>query len=205
MNIWLTLLTTSLVILGVVSTRPTHAQDNNDFLVMRVGVDPVMQPRSLQDTLTDGVRNPVLGPIAVVAAVYLGVPPGAIAGVAAAAAVPRHEEEKEENFYSFLVPVGYTFCAARFSLVSIVPADGTRASHLAANAQADQLNIYTWTPRRRAGEGRSWVEVNADVIAIRREARTKYSSKCLQNDDTSPLLDCRGRNCPGAQGVDWLH
>lgn len=179
------------------------ANDVSDFRVFTYKVDATREPKNVLEEPAKILRNPIVGAIVIGAAIYLGAPPEAVAAVATVASAPDFDKRSEETNYRFPIPKEYLLCAANFNLKSIVPASGERASFVAASGTANMVNVYTWTPVRAAGEGRSWVDMDIGILAVKADRANAHRGKCADLNKPQSFFSCRGTDCPVADGR-WL-
>lgn len=166
------------------------AQAENDLVVVSQKINPVMQPKNGGDIISDCINNVVCQAAAKAGAAYLGVPSNLV--TIAMAAVPTANRKGEEGFYSISLPSGYQYCRSSIRTISVVPATGDRASVMSANSNALGVGIYTWTPRRGFGEGRSWVEADYTVYGVRNDIADKYRISGVCRAYNQQLVNCRG-------------
>lgn len=172
---------------------PASAQ--TEFVVIRAVVNPVMQPKKVEDALQECANSNVCRALADSAAAYMGVPPGTIS--AAMAAVPRASRDGEEGRYSIRLPKGYQYCRSRIVTKSVVPATGDRASVMSARSRKDGVGVYTWTPRRGLGAGRSWIEATYTIYGVRDDLAAQQRAGGTCKPIGKILISCRG-----ARGVN---
>lgn len=129
-------------------------------------------------------------------AAYFGINPAYV--TLATGVTPGYSQQGEQTDYELPVPHGYSYCATRIAVVSLVPIDGDRASTMNAAITPRSLTISTWTPVRNFGEGRSWVEGDAQVIGIKPDKLDEFRSKgvCAPAAEAgTTVASCRGRTC----------
>lgn len=182
-----------LAVVGV-DAAPT-AGFTQEFVVTTTKVNPVMRPRNVEDAMLDCANSSVCRSVVDAGAAYLGVPPGTVS--AALASVPRAQRRGEEGRYSIRLPSGYEYCRSRIRTISVVPATGDRASVMSARSNRTGVGIYTWTPRRSWGRGRSWVEADYTVYGVREDLANRYRQVGTCNPPGKILISCRG-----ARGVN---
>lgn len=179
--------------ISMVLTASATAQ--SDFAAISAKVNPVMQPKSPGDVFRQCANSSVCRIVADAAAVYLGVPPGRVK--AALAAVPKASRKGEEGRYQINLPGGYEYCRSRITTISVVPATGDRASVMGVTATQNGMSVYTWTPKKGFGGGRSWIEADFMIIGVRSDLGNNYraSGQCRSYNRT--IISCRG-----ARGVN---
>lgn len=178
------------VLANPANSKVSAKKKDPNFVVVSEKVNPVMQPKNIGDALQDCANSSLCRTMADGVATWIGVPPGTVSG--AMAAVPVASRSGEEGRYSIKLPKGYEYCRSRIKMISVVPADGNRASVMSASAKKDGVDVYTWTPRRGLGEGRSWVEAEYTIIGVKGRMANTYrtSGKCKAYD--RQLIGCRG-------------
>lgn len=176
--------------------------DLDDFRLIAYKVDSTQEPQNLVQGVDDALKNPIVGLMLRAGAAYLGVPQEAVTVAALAAQVIAGERKGEERNYRFVVPEAYLVCAANFSLNSINPPTGDRASFVAAGGTSSEVSIYTWTPTQNALDNRtSWVDMDVGILAVKKDKVEKYRGKCADPSKTQSYFSCRGSNCPFARGA----
>lgn len=166
------------------------------FAVSQLHFDSVRQPHGVDWYLNSKEAQAIIASIAG----NMGIHPGYVK--LAMNAVPRADPQGEETFYALPVERGYSYCAARIRITSIVPGSGDRASVVNANiGPSGELGIYTWTPIRHYGEGRSWVEGDAQVYGIKPEYLREFIDKgvCKEASAVTRIFNCEGNPCPGGE------
>jgi hypothetical protein len=169
----------------------TGAQTTNDFVVVSAKVDQTMSPKSITDTALDCVKNAACKAALDAAAAVWGIEGSLVSSLAATITT---EKKGEESWVGISLPAGYEYCRSAIRTVSVVPATGDRASYMGVSADKPGLSVYTWTPRRNPGEGRSWVEADFVVTGVKTAAAQKYreSGKCNANALPRTVVECRG-------------
>jgi hypothetical protein len=161
------------------------------FVVTQLSMDAVRQPHGMDTLLSARDSRQIRASVSKFMGIknsYLNLSTNA----------PTAEAKGEETFYNLPLPAGYAACAARINVVSIVPASGERASFLHAAVRTDSAGVYTWTPRRQAWEGRSWVEADLQLLGIKAEYQQEFQKKgvCGQRGANDwDLAKCRGNPC----------
>ena len=166
---------------------------NDDLVVIKVKLDQVMEPKSVIDTTIGCVKNSACKAILDAAAAYVGVN---ISSITSAAALIDQKKTGEEGNFSYKLPNGYQYCRAKVETVSVVPAEGDRASLMNVRGSAQGVGVYTWTPVLPVGQGRSWVEADFTIVGVRDGLADQYrkTGQCKAKYITA---DCRG-----AKGVN---
>ncbi len=152
---------------------PTTKMTSDDFTVISVKLDQVMQPKSATDTFVECTQNAACKAIIDVAAAYVGVDSSMFTSAVAAIA---ESKAGEESRFAYKLPSGYQYCRAKVETVSVVPATGDRASFMSIDADAREVRAYTWTPRQNLGNGRSWIEANFTIIGVKDNLVQQYRS-----------------------------
>ncbi len=166
-----------------------------EFVTIAVKLNQVMEPKSITTVGQECANDPLCKNILSKAAQTLGVPPGLVS--AALALIPKAERVGEEGRYTYQLPTGYKYCRSEIETVSVVPATGDRASVMSARALDNGIGVYTWTPRRGLGDGRSWVEANFTIIGVRDDLAQRYRTAGTCKPVGNLVIDCRG-----AKGVN---
>lgn len=172
----------------------------SDVIVIKTKLDVERQPKNEISVVSDCIHNPACLALIDAAASMAGAPPGAVSVVLAD--IPRFETEGEETRIRYELPAGYFYCKSKIETISVVPATGDRASLMTATRNSSSgyvgIDVYTWTPVLPFGQGRSWVEADFTIIAIREGAAySNYSDKAacvplLDSSNTKDLMSCRG-------------
>jgi hypothetical protein len=94
---------------------------------------------------------------------------------------------------------GYKVCHVQVRTVSVVPASGDRASLFSLTATSNGVSIYTWTPRQKTGQGRSWYDGYVAITFVKASLYPQYltAGKC-----TIPATGKKAYACRGAKGVN---
>ncbi len=131
-------------------------------------------------------------------AVEVGLPPETI-DVAIAGAFTA-TQQGEETRYRISPVTGYRICHVKVRTTSVVPATGDRASLFSISATRTGVGIYTWTPRRGIGSGRSWYDGYVFVTHVRADLADQYakSGNCSVPENSPPVA----YQCRGASGVN---
>lgn len=166
-----------------------------DFVVMKVRLDQVMQPKNVIQAVQDCSSSDVCKTLVDAAATYLGAPPGTVS--AAMASIPGPQYSGEDANFRYNVPSGYQYCRALIRTISVTPASGDRASVMSAGNDKNGVHAYTWTPRQGLGGGRSWVEAEFTIYGVRNEIADQMRAKGTCRAFGKPLINCRG-----AKGVN---
>jgi hypothetical protein len=178
---------TALVLIGA---SQTIAQST--AIVQVFHINPKREARTPWNEMSNCLKDTVCSQLVSIAASQIGVPPNAVrlASVAAQVSAPPRSEETR---YSIAPPSGYFVCRAYVRTQSVVPATGDRASVFSLTANRSGIAIYTWTPRRGIGKGRSWYDGFVTVVF---EASGSSSANCSVTE--------QGQNygCRGARGVN---
>lgn len=179
-----------------------EAYPRNLFAVTNLHYDAVRQPHGLDWYLQSREAQAIIGSISGA----MGISPVYV--VLARNAIPTATPVGEETNYTVPLEPGYAYCATRLKVTSIVPADGERASVINAAVNPQGLQMTTWTPVMRPGEGRSWVEGDIQVFGIKPEYLDEFVTKgvCKKITDQVAIISCRGRaTCgPGVSHGDPL-
>ncbi|MDI4655540.1 hypothetical protein [Xanthobacter autotrophicus] len=192
---------TAISFIFAANSSPSIAQSTSDIILFQKRINPVQSPATIFDEVGDGIANPVSGPLVLFAMVYFGAPLWVVGGLGGLGSQSTFLRKGEESYQSIHMPSGYVFCAARFNLTSIVPRSGKRASVVGVGGEPGGASVYTWTPRRKSHEGRSWVDLKIDIAAVKSDHFEQYRDKC--NTGYKRLISCKGDKCDAPQG-QWL-
>jgi hypothetical protein len=186
-------------------TSGASGQSSLNYVVVQAHIDRVQNATDIfqfaRDCSNDSICSGVISAISSVS----GYPIDRAVAVAGALASSRNGEGSNTLVS---LPDGYSYCTARFQLVSIVPRDDERASTLFLEGREENgkagVAVETWTPERHDG-GRSWVEGDLTVVGVRHEqAAAAYAgaTPCYRvPDNRRAMFVCRGSGCEG-QFVD---
>jgi len=171
-----------------------QAYPRNLFAVTTLHYDAVRAPHGLDWYLQSREAKVIIASISGA----MGVNPAYVA--LATQAKPSASPVGEETNYVVPVEPGYVYCATRLKVISIVPADGDRASVINAAVNSNELQMTTWTPVRQFGEGDSWVEGDIQVYGIKAEYLDEFVAKgvCKKITQQTPIISCRGVATCGA-------
>jgi hypothetical protein len=189
---------------GLTLLQGSGAFAETNFVVISAKINPVKQPKAPADVFGDCARNAVCANLAKGAATYLGVPSAATTAAIAILSGDK-PDDSEEGHFGVTLPKGYMYCRSKIHMISVVPADGKRASIFSASSTDTGLSIYTWTPKRGVGQGRSWVDADVTVYGVRNE---KVKEEQTVNRCKMPgknLINCRGNgggDRPGCNSVE---
>jgi hypothetical protein len=188
------------------------AAPSTDFVVYSQIVSSRRNPESLGDAINGVMSNPVIGPVIVIGAAYLGVPPEAVASLGAAAASAQQEQMRKDRatprrgyHIDYLKPpAGYSVCAARFGALSIHPESENRPKVSAAGS-LDAVTMSVQHQSQSFGRGRSTVKVKVDMLAVKTDQLDKYKEQCrLTKAQTTLIPLCRGSECDAPMnGTAW--
>lgn len=188
------------VLLLVSLTSQVEAYPDDLFGVTQMRVNSVREPHGLDWYLKTREAKAILSTIAS----FMGIDPRYVS--LATDAIPQVSVVGEDTFYHLPVPAGYAFCAARIVIHSIVPGSGDRPSEISAGIRQDgtALGVYTWTPIRHYGEGRTWIDADVQVTGIKPNYLQEFRNKgvCKEPTSNNPddvILRCKGH----CSGVDW--
>jgi hypothetical protein len=172
------------------------------------------RPDNVVQELADAMSNPVIGPIIVIGAYFLGVPPEGIKAMGSAAAAAAAEKAKSSRespkkgvFIDRLTPpAGYAMCAARLGLLSIHPRKkGDDRPRVNVSGSNSGVVITTAHQGQDWLDGTSKVKIKADLMAVKIEAMATYKDKCLGDRSVDLVSLCRGKECnPKMSGSAWL-
>jgi hypothetical protein len=184
------------ILLAIAALPPLTAMcQSTDYVIVQSTINPVMQPKSIVDAAQECSNDSICRTLADAVASYFGATPGSIS--AALASVPRAESKGEESWFTIQLPSGYQYCHSKIETISVVPASGDRASVMGASSMKDGIGIYTWTPRRGVGAGRSWVEAKYTLLGVRDDL-----ADAARRDGTCKAFGAQLIDCRGATGVN---
>ncbi|SDY99773.1 hypothetical protein SAMN04487939_11190 [Lysobacter sp. yr284] len=172
----------------------SHAA-STPFVVVRQTIDSVMAPKTPIDVFVECANNATCRGLADAGGSYLGMQPGEIS--AALARVPAPRRAGEESWISIELPTGYQYCRSSIRTISVVPASGDRASVMGATSNPRGVGVYTWTPKGKFGDGRSWVEAEYTVYGVRDDLAERKRAQGACRPIGGELISCRG-----ARGVN---
>lgn len=183
--------------------RPPHPFPNpggaSPIQVKILHVNPVRSPQGPIETVAACLDNTVCGGLLRAAAGSVGVPPQAMRFAGLVGAIINRLPGSEESRYSFTISPGYTLCRVDIRTQSIVPASGERSTHFSISAHARGISIYTWTPERRWGQGRSWYDGYVTLLSVPMVPRMRFCGLNLGKVSWA----CRGVS--GAKGLPGCH
>jgi hypothetical protein len=182
----------AIVAVSLIVAYGANAQENKDFLVVSAKINPVESPKSLPDLLRECAGNDGCVTVIKAGASYLGVPPNLISIGAAIVAGAGKPGNSEEGHFEVKIPDGYTYCRSQIHMISVVPADGPRGSIFSASSTPTGIGIYTWTPRRGVGQGRSWVDADVTVYGVRSAIAQQQISAGHCVAPGKNIINCRG-------------
>lgn len=164
---------------------------NDLFSLTKAKVNEVRQPHGPDWYLQSKEAKVILS----AAATYMGIDPKFVNF--ALQVMPTVKVESEEAFYTVRVAPNYAFCSAYIGVESLVPAGPPRAAVIDARATNQGLAIYTWTPVKHFGEGKTWVNADVEVIGIKPAYLSEFRSKgvCKEPVESAYILQCRGNPC----------
>ena len=176
----------------IVSHTMAMANDD-DYKVSKMHLERTQQAKNLLNGITDIKNSPVAMVAINAAASYLEVSPAVV--TIALKAIPTGSVAGEEGHYFVPVEPGYKYCRSRSTVISINPPSGNRASVLNATAGDTGISIYTWTPRKGLGGGRSWVEAEFELTSVRNDLYDQsVKAGICKPAKGRALLRCKG-NC----------
>lgn len=186
-----------LVLASLMATA--SAQQSDEVVITTHHINPVRNARTPWDEVQNCLRDTACATAVNGLAAQLGIPANAIRLVNAGAAFTA-KAEGEETHYSIAALTGRKICRVQVRTTSVVPATGDRASLFSITAAQPAVAIYTWTPRRGIGQGRSWYDGMVFVAHIKSELADEYvrSGKCTVPQSGKPAA----YQCRGATGVN---
>lgn len=199
---------------GTAAPAPMQgASAPSDITMFTTVVTARRNPESPMDAVASAMSSPILGPIIIVGAYYMGVPAESIAGLAAASAAAaaekanqaRQEPRKGYQIFTITPPEGHVMCAVRFGAISIHPTKKKRPKVWATGSQ-DGVKLHVDHATQQWLNGRSTVKTFVDVIAVKTEAQAKYADKCFPKAEQQIVSLCRGSDCtPQMNRTIWLN
>lgn len=164
--------------------------------------NPVMESRGAKDLVPECLNDTLCKEAVKAAAAYFGVDPQTIDALAV---INRLSPSVNGEVWhlNIAAPSGLNFCNVRAIATSVAPASGDRATHFIINGSRDEIRIYTWTPRRGHGGGRSWYD---GVIYYELVDRSDFNALASSNRCAIPYSFDNGkrRECRGSQGGKGL-
>jgi hypothetical protein len=112
--------------------------------------------------------------------------------------IPTSSYNGEESHFNIAIADGYAYCASAVTVTSLAPYTGRRASVIGVTRTSDNVSAYTWTPRQGNFGGRSWVEANTNILAVKHRYLTYFQQQGVCAPDAGEkkvLLSCRGNGC----------
>ncbi len=173
---------------------PPFMFSEGDFVVTKVYVDNVMQPKNLLDIAKDCDNNPQCKLVAKAAAEYFQLPiDKTISGMAYLA--PAREGEGWHS--TVTLPAGYQYCTSSMRMVSIVPHDGPRGSLWRGATQLNGMYLESWTPKQTLFGGNSWVESEVTLVGVKENVafEARSAGKCNSAAAGRSIWYCRGGGC----------
>ena len=183
---------------GLTVTQPALAEIK-EYVVVSARINPVMYPENVENKFKECINDPVCVELIKQGASYLGVP--TILVTAATGFVSGGKPDiSEEGHYTITLPPDYTYCHSKVDVASVVPADGPRGSILSVTSTPVGVGVYTWTPKRGLGQGRSWVDANLTVYGVLKTKAEENlaTSKCVTPGQN--FLNCRGNGSGDRNG-----
>lgn len=164
---------------------------DTDYVVVSAKVNPVQHPKGPGDLLGECARNDACSAVVKAGAAYLGVPSMAVSAALALVAGDK-PSGSEEGRFTISLPAGYVYCRSQIRMISVVPADGERASIFSASSVENGMSFYTWTPKRGVGQGRSWVDADVTVYGVKARLvqQAQADNKCTAWGKN--IENCRG-------------
>jgi hypothetical protein len=181
----------ALLLVGT-ATRLAFAQD---IKAMQITVDAERKAKSEWEALAECTKNPVCKTVVDAAFASAGIDSST---TTTAISQISQKAQGENTNYTFAMPAGYQYCRSTVAFKSVIPATGNRASYANFWVQDNAVRVYTWTPRRHAGQGKSHILAELTVLAVKNDAgdAARAAGKCKKNDTHSIVV------CRGARGVN---
>ncbi|TCU58365.1 hypothetical protein EDE08_1319 [Bradyrhizobium sp. R2.2-H] len=178
--------------LGMIAS-PAWAQQSDDIVMTSHHINPVRNARTPWDEVQNCLRDPACAAAVNGISAQIGIPANAIRLVSAGAAFTA-QAAGEETRYTIPALSGRKVCRVQIRTTSVVPATGNRASLFSRNATPATVAIYTWTPRRGIGGGRSWYDGKVFVTHVKDSLADDYakSGKCTVHAGQPSAYACRG-------------
>lgn len=182
----------ALACLSLLTFADSSSAQQEPFVAISARINPVMEPRGLDDAIAACQQLALCRNAVATAAVTVGLDPTLVAvGMAELGKLSR-QPRSEEGSYEIWLPAPYLFCRATVETTSVVPSKGARGSILQVKSIDEGLWVYTWTPKQTYGEGRSWVDAVATVVGVLPEYRQDAIGKRLCNPPGQLFMNCRG-------------
>lgn len=161
----------------------------NLFAVSALHYDSVREAHGLDWYLQSKEAKVILG----ASAGLMGIDPTYIQ--LAASAVPTATQVGEETHYVLPVPSGYSYCATRIRVTSVVPADGSQSATINTAINPTEFQMTTVTPVLGLGGGRSWAEGDVQVFGVLPQYLDEFEQAgvCKKITQQVGLWSCKGR------------
>ncbi|MDE5461535.1 MULTISPECIES: hypothetical protein [unclassified Bradyrhizobium] len=174
-------------------------QQPDDLVITTHHINAVRDARTPWNEIQNCMRDAACAAAVNGIGAQVGIPSNAIRLVGAGAAFTARPEG-EETHYSIPALDGRKICRVQVRTTSVVPATGDRASLFSLSAAPAAVAIYTWTPRRGIGGGRSWYDGMVFVAHVKAGLADDYSKsgKCSVPQTGQPAAYA----CRGASGVN---
>jgi hypothetical protein len=175
--------------------KAATSSDAGRFTIVGMHVDNTRQPKDLFKTAAECANNERCMAVAAAVGKAYKIP---VDKIVVAAGALSSQSPDEGTFMTLSAPSGYRYCRASMSLTSIVPHDGPRGATFLGRADDTSLYSETWTPIRQFGEGRTWVEGDLTLIAVKAQyAEEEYQSGRCVKGGSRVWFYCRGSGCEG--------
>ncbi|MGR9503666.1 hypothetical protein ACU8MW_08110 [Rhizobium leguminosarum] len=187
----LTTLACTILVLNTPAIAAIASAEDTDYVVVSAKVNPVQHPKGPGELLGDCARNAACTAVVKAGAAYIGVPPVAVSAALAVVGGSK-PDDSEEGRFTISLSAAYVYCRSQIHMISVVPADGKRASVFSAASNEHGMSFYTWTPKRPVGGGRSWVDADVTVYGVKEglAKQAQAEKKCSPWGRT--IEDCRG-------------
>jgi hypothetical protein len=185
--------------MSLMPTTNISAEQSDDVVVTTHHINPVRDARTPWNEIQNCLRDTACAAAVNGISAQVGIPANAVRLVSAGAAFTA-KQEGEETRYSIPALSGRKICRVQVRTTSVVPATGDRASLVSISATQPSVTIYTWTPRRGIGAGRSWYDGMIFVAHVKAEFADDYAKagKCSVPQTGNPAA----YQCRGASGVN---
>jgi len=182
----------------VIAKKPSSKYPKGLFSFSAVHFDATGRPCGIVCAMGSPEGKAILGSIATafgVAPIYVSI---------ASAVIPTSSVQGQQTNYVLPIPPGYAPCAAKISVVSIVPASGQPHSTLNSAINPNEIQMTLVTPTLRGlAPGNSWVEGDAVYFGVKPQFLDEFVKKGVCKPVTQHvfLYSCTDRNACSTPGT----
>lgn len=198
---------TSQVTNGPGTATPASTAAEGDALMYQRYLRSTRKMSDLDKAAAATFGDPVVGPVLVIGAAFLGVPPNVVATLAGASASALRDRAATQSkgqwdTYTYQPPEGYKFCAVKVYGDSIRPESKHRPKIFRAIGTEDSMT-FTITHEKHVS---SAVKLRLEMLAIKESAWSKFSSECQFDKQQRVIIPlCHGGTCARfVTGAAWL-